>query len=167
MDDDKPILEQATDAISSAATTGKEDRQEENAQEGKKGKGRQESLQEGSQEEKSQEEVAIDCRSFRHEKPPDVRRFSPLNLLGGPRLGARLQARSYCRPRLLGIGILSVRLSEFAAVISPFLLGESFLLGERSEALDNVAVSLDDDIAAACHAEGLFQLPQMVELGSL
>src|SRR5437899_2678916 len=57
-----------------------------------------------------------------------------------------------------------VRLAEFAAVAFPVLLGKSFSLGERSEALLDPAVLPDNHVAAARQAERLRQLSKMIEL---
>src|ERR1700742_1860345 len=59
-------------------------------------------------------------------------------------------------------GVFSVRFAEFAAMIHSVLFGEPLFLRGRTKVLDDATVPLDDDIAAACHGEGLFQFSKMV-----
>ena len=82
--------------------------------------------------------------------------------------------RTRCRPKGTSLGshrrpssrldTEPMRLAMFAAMTEPILAREAPFFRLGSENLADLALLLDDHIAALGHAEGFFEQPKMIEL---
>src|SRR5438874_1810386 len=80
--------------------------------------------------------------------------------------GCRVQAGFVRRSTLSSLDQQPVGFAVLAAMAAPMLLRETLFLRLRGENFADLALLLDDDIAALGHAEGLLEQAEMIEFGA-